>query len=582
MSAARVSAATTVRRAGRLILTVDETGRMISVADRRHLARPYLACVDLEPAVVDGKTGPWLDRAVGVDEDEIDVTMRHRDSLDVNLRHSLSTGWTTRLLLVNTGAQSLVVDRLPLRVRPAAGQLVSALAAGSRICWAAQAADGHGPLLTARLTSGAVMGIEPEHLEFGGLRLTPGQRYVAQLRWELLATPRSVVVGPGRDVLLARTVYEVDESALLPDDPDAALVVPDEVAVDSVEEADFSGREIFCVSSGRHQIELRSAEGDVRWDLSWVRPLVAQLQTWADTMLARPRTSAGVVSIEDLPSAIVLQAALGVGGLEDTDDAADALDLLTARLLDDPETGRDADLLSALYLLGEHGRTGDLDAFDAAVTRVETLLVRLDRAGPGLGLAVLRMVLATASTELGSSAASRVARLVAQAVSMAAPYPGRGGDEDPGADGEPGEGSVPSVDGVQQAAELELLLAVQPLLPPEPADHGRMSELVRTLGAVLGGGLPGRLLQPPPVAEHAYLVAVLRMLPEDGYPAVTRSWGAPPTLMAQQATLQVLDRLTLAPAVGADPIVGEPIAGIDPGSATAYAAAWLALVQRHG
>lgn len=573
MSAARLRPATTVRRAGRLILTVDDTGRLTSVADRRRPDQPYLRCVDLESAVVDGESDSWLDRTVTVDDDEIDVTMRHRNSLEVNVRHSLSTGWATRLLLVNTGDRPLVLDRLPLRVQPAPGQLISALAAGSRICWAAQAFDGHGALLTARLTAGVIDRIEPEQLEFGGLRLGPGQRYVAQLRWELLATPRSVVVGPGRDALLARTVYEVDEPALLPEDPDAALVVPDRVAVDSFQEADSVGREVLCDSPGRHRVELRSAEGDVRWELSWVEPLANLLLSWAEAILTRPRTSAGVVSIEDLPSAIVLQTALGAGGVEGADDAADALDLLTARLLDDPDSSW-ADPLSVLYLLGEHGRTGDLDAFDAAATRTEGLLARLDRA-PGLGLAVLRMVLAAASSAIGSSSAHRVAGMVAQSVTLAASDADLTLAADEGTGGESGASQLRGAGAARQAAELELLLAVQPLLPPDPANHGRVLELVRALGAALGSGLPGRLLRPPPVAEHAYLVAVLRMLPEDGYPEVTRSWGAPVTLLARQATLQVLERLTLDVDTGTH-------GGIEPNSETAAAAAWLALVQRHG
>ena len=573
MSAARVSAAT-VRAAGRLILTVDETGRITSVADRRRPERPYLACVDLGTAVVDGEPASWHSREVGLDEDEIEVTM-HRDSLDVQLRHGLSTGWTTRLLLVNTGATSLVLDRLPLRVQPAPGRLVTALAAGSRICWAAMATDGRGPLLTARLTSGMLDRIEPERFEFGGLRLAPGQRYVAQLRWEMLATPRSVVAGPGRDVLLARTVYEVGEPALLPEDPDAALVLPSDVAVDSVEEAGFAGREICCDNAGRHRVELRSAEGDVRWELSWVDSLTAQLLTWTEGILTRPRTSAGVVSIEDLPSAILLQAALGTGGLEEADDAADALDLVTARLLDDPESGRAAGPLAVLYLLGEHGRTGDRDAFGAALTRAETLLTGLERTTPGLGLAVLRMVLATASSDLGPSAAGRVGSVVARSVALVAQGSGWREDAEPeSTSGPPHVGPAAAADRVRQAAELELLLAVQPLLPPDQADDERMSQLVRGLGAALGSGLPGQLLRPPPVAEHAYLVAVLQMLPEDGYSDITRSWGMPLTLLGRQTTLQVLDRLTF----GVD---AKLTAEVDLGSHNATAAGWLALVQRH-
>ena len=52
--------------------------------------------------------------------------------------------------------------------------------------------------------------------------------------------------------------------------------------------------------------------------------------------------------------------------------------------------------------------------------------------------------------------------------------------------------------------------------PPTTRPGSGVLTLVRALGAALGGGLPGRLLVPPPVAEHAHLVAVLRMLPGAG------------------------------------------------------------------
>ena len=52
-------------------------------------------------------------------------------------------------------------------------------------------------------------------------------------------------------------------------------------------------------------------------------------------MLAGPRTSAGIVALEALPDALVLQAALGAGDVDDVDQAGDALDRLTARLIDE-------------------------------------------------------------------------------------------------------------------------------------------------------------------------------------------------------------------------------------------------------
>ena len=284
--------------AGRLVIEADSMGRLTSVAPRRRPDRPFLAEVDLGACRRAGIDVSWTDQEVEIDADEVAVRRRSA-GLELTVRHSFSTGWTTRLLLVNTGSADYLLDRISLIVRPAVGHRVSAQAAGSRLCWAAQATDGEGPVLAARLAAGAVDRVTDEALELGPLRLAAGQRYVAQLRWELFATPRSVVVGPGRDVLVERTTYAVGESAQLPADPDAALVTPPGVAVDVVEDAEHAGREVFAEEPGRHRVELRSADGDVRLDLSWVRPLAEQLATWASDVLAGPRTPAGIVALDD-------------------------------------------------------------------------------------------------------------------------------------------------------------------------------------------------------------------------------------------------------------------------------------------
>ena len=546
--------------AGRLVVEVDAAGRLTSVAARRRPDRAYLVEVDLGTCRRDGAELSWADREVTIDTDEIGLQLRSID-LEITLRHSFSTGWTTRLLIVNTGSADVLLDRVPLIARPAAGHRVSALAAGSRLCWAVQPADGEGPVLAARLATGAVDRVTDEALELGPLRLAAGRRYVAQLRWELFATPRSVVIGPGRDVLIERTTYEVGEPALLPADPDAALVTPPGVGVDSVEDVEHAGREVFADEPGRHRVELRSADGDVRLDLSWVRPLAEQLALWAANVLAGPRTPAGIVAVESLADALVLQAAVGAGDVDDVEQAGDALDRLTARLVDEASSERaptSPNPFSVLYLLGEHGRTGDDDVLAAALDREGLLLADDGPPPPGLGLAVLRSVLAVGST----GGRDRAAALLHRAVQRVQRLPA-------------------ASDVAAQAAQLELLLAVRPLLSDDHPAQRRVPALVRVLGAALGGGLPGRLLSPPPVIQRAHLVAVLRMLPEQGSAepglvAVTRSWGTTPSLLAHRQTLELLDRLTAPAADGAQSVGGRDRGRID------EAAAWLALVPRHG
>jgi len=543
----------------RLIIETDSTGRITSVAPRRRPERPFLAAVEIGTCRRDGADVSWTEQAVEVDADEIGLHLVAA-GLELTLRHSFSTGWTTRLLIVNTDSAETRLDRVSLIVRPSAGHRVSAQAAGSRLCWAAQPVDGEGPLLAARLTAGVVDRVTDETLELGPLRLAAGQRYVAQLRWELFATPRSVVVGPGRDVLVDRTTYEVGETALLPADPDAALVTPPGVDVDLVEEAEHAGREVFALEPGHHRVELRSADGDVRLDLRWVRPLPEQLAQWSADVLAGPRTSAGIVALEALPDALVLQAALGAGHVDDVDQAADALDRLTARLIDGASSEEEAAAtprpLAVLYLLGEHGRTGDGDVLAVALDQEDLLLAAHGPPPPGLGLAVLRTVLAFGS----AGGQERLAPLLHRAVQRLDRL------------------RVADVD--DRAAELELLLAVRPLLPGDHPAQQRVLPLVRALGAALGSGLPGRLLVPPPVAENAHRVAVLRMLPEQdsaepGLIAVTRSWGASPSLLAHRQTLELLDRLT-------DSASDDPPSAGGPVGLVGAAAAWLALVPRHG
>ena len=511
---------------GHLVVDTDADGRVVSVRTRRRPERSYLRRVDLGPVVADGRTCAWRGRDVAVDADEVSVRVR-AEGLELTLRHSFAAGWTTRLLIVNTGERRTELDRVVVAVDACAQHRVSGHAAGSRACWAVQRDDGDGVLIGGRLVSGSLSAITADGLELDRLALDPGQRYVLQWRWDTYVTPRSVVLGPGQDVLVGRTVLHLGEAALLPDDPDAALVVPPGIAVDTVEGPELAGSELSAAEPGTYRVELRSADGDVRLDLTWVRPLTEQLAGWADQVLGRPRTGAGVVAIDDVAAGVVLQAALGSGSCADADEATDALDRYAARLVTAPDP--EPDPLTALFLLGEHGRTGDPDLLDAALHRVATLLEHAERAVPGLGLAVLRSALA------GAERPETVTGLLARAVALA--------ERDAA--------------GADPVAELELRLAVRPLVA-DPEAEDRLRGLVRRLGAGLGAGLPGRLLPPPEVDHQAYRVAVLRLLPEDGLREVTRAWGDTPVLLAHRLTAETLDRL---------------------GDVPGPAAAWLSLVQ---
>ncbi|MDN5769616.1 MAG: hypothetical protein L0H24_01810 [Microlunatus sp.] len=521
--------------AGPLTIEVAADGRVTGACPRTRPERGFLAEVDLGPVVGDGVPLTWSKPEVVADADEFAIT-RRTTGLEIVLRHSFTSGWTTRLLIVNTGATQTRLERVALRVRAAPDQRVSGLAAGARACWATQGGDGQGPVLAGCLLAGSVASIAPNTIELDPLVLAPGQRYVVQWRWDVFASPRSVTLGPGTDVLLVDTCYELGEAMLLPLDPDSALVVSDQLRVETVEEDDSQGLAVTADRPGSYRVELRGAKGDLRLDLTWVRALADQVEVWAVSILAGPRTRAGVVDLPDVASALVLQTALGAGGLPDAEQAVDALERYADRLVasaTEPGTG-----LAVVFLLGEHGRTGDAEPLGAALTGLRRLLDR-DRPPPaGLGLGVLRSVLAGAAIER-----HQVAAVLAGAVRLATRTSGSRG-----------------VDDVAATGELELRLAIRPLLTDDPGEE-RLHALVGRLGASLGGGLPGGLIGPPGFDELAHRVAVLRMLPEEGLSTATRMWGAPPAALAHRLTLQVLKGL-----------------GDRPG----HAAAWLSLVQRHG
>ncbi|MDN5804661.1 MAG: hypothetical protein L0H26_08785, partial [Microlunatus sp.] len=89
--------------AGPLTIEVAADGRVTGACPRTRPERGFLAEVDLGPVVGDGVPLTWSKTEVVADADEFAIT-RRTTGLEIVLRHSFTSGWTTRLLIVNTGA----------------------------------------------------------------------------------------------------------------------------------------------------------------------------------------------------------------------------------------------------------------------------------------------------------------------------------------------------------------------------------------------------------------------------------------------------------------------------------------------
>lgn len=462
----------------------DDSGALTSV---RHHARNdggYLA-----PGLVPSGD-EWEQTSVITDADEIEVTYasRSRPGLTILMRHTLSAGWGTRLAFSNTTTASVSLDRFTLGMRPAAGHLGWAVPAGNTASYTVYPADGSGPLLGWTLRQGDVAAVDTDGIHLAPITIGPGLRYIVQLQWDVHDEPaRRQRSGAGLvPPALCLTAGEPIEVA----DEDTAIVVDDAVGITTVDGV----RELAADRPGRYPIELRSSRGTIRFEMTWAQPEAQALAAAAEMIIAGPRTPAGIPRVSDGASALLVQHALAEMTIADPEQAGDALELFSARLLDREPSG--VSTMEAAYLCGEWLRTGDTDLLATA----QNAVLAADGPTQGLGMAATRLCVALMMT----------GRPVEQVLGHLT--------------------QIQNIAGGASAA-LELILVVQSNVD-EPSDD--LLKRIRAVCGHLGHGLPGLAVDPIGVDALGYLIAVLGLLPEGVGERFIDSWGISPHALADR------------------------------------------------
>ncbi len=467
----------------------------------------------------------WSSTGLAIDDDEVEATYTGDAGLELTVRHTFVAGWQFRCALYNPSTDTRSVKlRLPLAL--GAETVGRAVAEGAEAEVFVQPWDGRGPILAGRLRQGSVERITSDGFVLPEVTLGPGARYVLGWEWDWL--PRAAAYVRRRPTIHPRaTTVLRGDVVVLPGGPDVAIVSNDDVVLASSSQEAY---ELCSVEPLVTHVELRSARGLRRLQVQWTPTPGELLRESANRLLAIPPGPAGVIGLPGLDAALTVQWVLAAETLDAPDDAADALDLFTARLLTTGllttgllttgllttgllTTGlaSDADVgLVALYLVGEYERSGDRDLLDAATSHV----LGATRAAPGLGVAATRVSLARVA--LGLSPQSIMDHLLKLARREHA--------------------AAADLDGLASAAELlALTRAAAPSLSTTPRADDPLLEIIAVFGAALGAGLPGDPVRPLPVAELGHLLVALQMLPDTlAEPTGGRTWGVSAADLAGQ------------------------------------------------
>jgi hypothetical protein len=527
------------------VIITDGSGVIIGA---RHRSRPAVNYLEEAGRVsADLADGPVQWRQVGwqADSDEVEAVWQADDRLRLAVRHTFAAGWGMRLVLANLTDATLSVDRARIALVGADGFAAWGLAAGAEAAYSLLPLAGNGPLLGGALKLGAVREIDPAGMHLDRIELAAGGRYIVVWQWDWYPQPRAFAAGRHPGVPTSSFIL-AGQSAKISAGSDVALLAPDGgLQV----ERDGETAELIPVVPGDHAVELRSSLGLVSYVLHCAPATADVLATLGTRLLAGDRTPAGVVRIDGAAAGLILQHGLS-SGLDNVDEAADALDRLTTRL----RAERGLDPLAVSYLCGEAVRVGDADLIEPAAAA-------LGAAGtpqPGLGLAAVR--LRVSSLVLGLDIGPVLDRLRELATP---PAPDAESEE-----AHPG----PAADALRQdIGRLELLCVLAPA-KGKSADLTAMVALVGRLGTWLGGGLKGQAVRPLGLLQLAQLVAVLELLPEQLEPSFRRRWPCPPSELARRARAELLSRLASALPATEDPNPESAMEGW-------LAAGWLAVAQ---
>lgn len=493
-------------------ITVSDTGVIERVEHATRTGENYVAeHSGLPRMIIDGRAVDWRPAGVITDEDEVETryAAADRPELECTIRNGFAGSWLQRCMVINTSSQPIEVEDVITEVSPAAQMTGRAGMAAADTYWFIQPTDGAGPLLTGRLSHGAVTERASDGFRTGPIQLRPGHRFV--LQWVIEFVPYAIGLAAklSAGATVSTALWQHESFPI--HDPDTAVLVPDPLLLEHEEGTQVIG----SPQPGRFGIELRSARGSRRMELAWV-PRIEDLLVRLSLDWLFPRRAGSQAPI--LPgsgAALGLQYGLGARLTELPEAADEALIQHTSRLLDrDQLSSHDIACLAQESL-----RTGDPDPLDRAHTE---LLTRADPV-PGLGLAATRVCLAELATgstpqelldwlyELSRRSPNRIATVGAHDLVL------------------------------NRIAAWELAAVTGPAdtTPSQPGDqHASSPDLLPgalRLAAQVGSGLPGhRLGRPAGLDTDAYCAAVLDLVPEHVSPPFVRRCGCTPGELAER------------------------------------------------
>lgn len=475
----------------------------------------YLTGAMLTGLQVNGLVLAPVQPEVLADVDEVEFTYNY-DLVRIVVRHTFGSGWGVRIAFSGQTGRPQRVERAELGLQPESSCVAWALALGMTAAYAILPASGAPPLLGGLLRLGAVERAGPTGLELVPFELRPDARYLVQLQWGWYPTPKAF--SQERSGAVPSSLFvDTGEYVRVPVDEDVAVLVPD-----GVETTQGQDRlEVVSNTPGRYPFELRSSRGTTKFELQWVDPVGELLTSLVPHALARCRTAAGVVKLAEVAEALVVQHSLALNRADDPDDAAEALDLFTARL-------SLADALRPMevfYLTREFDRLGEVDLLLAATRSV----LAQQEPSPGLGIAATQLC-------LGLMASGREVQTVLSHLSAIAGRLSRTVLSRP-------------INVAAQAAALEMMAVTDAGPGMGGVLRARVDATphIAALGLHLGAGLTGQAVAPLPVTELSHLLAVFQLLPDALSGSLTGRWGCSAHALARRATPELLARLHRAP-----------------------------------